>query len=86
MCARQVYYIFSKADDAARFCAVRQDQPIPAFLDGVAWTFVRSLNVPTDKLSGFDLDAAEDATRQARAYLYERTLPFAAALRELAAA
>ena len=85
MCARQVYYVFSKAADEAQFCAVRQDQPIPRFLDGVTWLFVRTLEMPAERPVGFDLDEAEAATRRAGVYFYERVLAFAVR-RELEAA
>ena len=86
MCARKVYYIFSKVDDGAAFCAVRQDQPIPTFLDGLSWNFARTIQVPLDKLLGFDLEEAEISTRKNSIYFFRRNFAFTAGWRELEAA
>jgi len=86
MCARKVYYIFSKADDGAVFCAVRQDQPIPNFLDGRSWHFTKSIQVPLEKPLGFDLDEAEIAMRSSGVYFFRREFTFMLGWRELKAA
>ncbi|MDP4005344.1 hypothetical protein [Methylobacterium sp. NEAU K] len=86
MCARKVYYIFSNVDDPTAFCAVRQDQPIPSFLDGLRWQFARTIQVPLDKPLGFDLDDAESATRRGSIYFFHREFTFVAGWRELEAA
>lgn len=86
MCARKVYYIFSKMDDDQTFCAVRQDQPIPSFLDGISWNFARTIQVPLDKPLGFDLDEADAAARNSSAYFFRRKFAFMAGWRQLEAA
>jgi hypothetical protein len=86
MCARKVFYIFCRVGRTNEFCAVRQDQPIPSFLDGVRWGFSRTLNVPVEKLLGFDLDDADAATRKAGVYHFRREFSFAVSLGELEAA
>lgn len=86
MCARKVFYIFSRVGRAHEFCAVRQDQPIPSFLDGVSWEFSRILNVPVEKLLGFDPEDADAATRKAGVHYFQREFSFAANWRDLEAA
>jgi hypothetical protein len=86
MCARKVFYIFSKVGQANEFCAVRQDQPIPSFLDGVTWELSRILNVPVERLLGFDLDDADAATRKSGVYHFRREFRFARSWNDLEAA
>lgn len=53
------YHLFASRTDVGVLCAVRQDQVVPRFIDGEAWTFsgvVTDLDtVPAD----FDLKAAQ---------------------------
>ncbi|WP_456685261.1 hypothetical protein [Bradyrhizobium sp. P5_C11_2] len=86
MCARKIFYVFSRVDRTNEFCAVRQDQPIPGFLDGVSWELSRILNIPVEKLLGFDLDDAEAATRKSGVYHFRREFSFALSWNDLDAA
>ena len=76
MCARKTFYIFAKASDGQQFCAIRQDQPIPRMIDGVAWTYVSCIDTARDRLFGFDADAAQAAMRRSEVYFYRRELLF----------
>ncbi|APT33622.1 MULTISPECIES: hypothetical protein [Methylobacterium] len=76
MCARKTFYIFVAATDGEQFCAVRQDQPIPAIIDGVHWMYVGCIDTARDKPYGFDADAAHAAMRRGGVYLYRRELMF----------
>ncbi|TXN40607.1 hypothetical protein FV232_23080 [Methylobacterium sp. WL30] len=86
MCTHKIYYIFSKVSDDTAFCAVRQDQPIPAFLDGSNWLFARTFEAPFDKPLGFDFDQAEAATHKRDTYFFRRGFSFMASWHELEAA
>ncbi|MDP4021472.1 hypothetical protein Q8W71_02460 [Methylobacterium sp. NEAU 140] len=72
MCARLTYNLFTKVRDAAQLCAVRQDQPIPGFIDGAAWDYVGSVQLEREVPPGFDAEAAERATRLVGFHLYSR--------------
>jgi len=76
MCARKTFYIFAKASDAQLFCAVRQDQPIPAMIDGVQWHYVSCIDTSREKPFGFDADDAQRATRHRGVYFYKREFIF----------
>jgi hypothetical protein len=76
MCARKTFYIFVKASDDQQFCAIRQDQPIPAMLDGVRWMYVACIDTSRDKPFGFDVDAANAVMRRGEIYYYRRELMY----------
>ena len=76
MCARKTFYIFAKAADGQQFCAVRQDQPIPAMIDGVQWRYVSCIDTSRDKPFGFDVDDAHRAMRRCGVYFYKREFIF----------
>lgn len=76
MCARKTFYIFAKSSDAQQFCAVRQDQPIPAMIDGVQWRYVSCIDTSHDKPYGFDVDEAQKAMRHRGVYFYRREFIF----------
>lgn len=86
MCTHKIYYIFSKVSDGTAFCAVRQDQPIPAFLDGLNWIFARTFEAPFDEPLGFDFDQAEADTHKRDTYFFRREFSFMAGWHELEAA
>jgi hypothetical protein len=76
MCARKVFYIFSKSSDGNQFCAVRQDQLIPAMLDGVHWEYAGCIDISRGKPSSFDVEDAQEATRCQGIYFYRREFAF----------
>ena len=76
MCARKTFYIFAKSSDAQQFCAVRQDQPIPAMIDGVQWRYVSCIDTSRDKPYGFDVDDAQKAMRHRGVHFYRREFIF----------
>ena len=76
MCARKTFYIFANACDALQFCAVRQDQPIPALIDGVQWRYVSCIDTTRDKPFGFDVDDAQRAMRHRGVYFFRREFIF----------
>ena len=76
MCARKTFYIFVNAADGQEFCAVRQDQPIPAMIDGVQWRYVGCIDTTRDKPFGFDIDDAQRAMRHRGLYFYRRAFIF----------
>ena len=86
MCAHKIYYIFSKVSDRTAFCAVRQDQPIPAFLDGLSWVFARTFQVPFNEPLGFDFEQAEASTHKKNTYFFSREFAFMVDWSELEAA
>lgn len=77
MSAREIFYIFVKASEANQFCAVRQDQPIPAMLDGVNWLYAGFTDHLRCPPLGFDIDRAHEATSRHGIYFYQRRLVFA---------
>ena len=83
MCARKVFYIFSRVGCPNEFCAIRQDQPIPGFLDGVSWEFARTPEISREKLLGFHFEDAETATRKTGVYYYQREFSFSASWNNL---
>lgn len=76
MSARDIFYIFVKASDANHFCAVRQDQPIPAMLDGVHWSYAGFTDNLRSPPLGFDLDKANQAMTSRGVYFYRREFVF----------
>ena len=76
MSARDIFYIFVKTSDANRFCAVRQDQPIPAMLDGVHWSYVGLTDNLRSPPLGFDIDKAHEAMKTRGIYFYRREFVF----------
>ena len=76
MCARKTFYIFARSSDGQRFCAVRQDQPIPRMIDGVQWRYVTCIDTARDRPFGFDVDDANKAMRNGGVYFYKREFVF----------
>lgn len=74
MCAHLAYNLFSNIADHAQVCAVRQDQPIPTFLDGKNWAFLQFTQLERGIPAGFDLDEADEATRRCGFHSYRRPL------------
>ena len=72
MCVRKTFYIFRNISDHDEFCAVRQDQPIPMFLDGSKWEYTRVIDTGHDRLLDFDVEDSTDATRENGFYFYRR--------------
>jgi hypothetical protein len=72
MSARDIFYIFVNTSDANRFCAVRQDQSIPAMLDGVHWSYAGFTDNLRSPPLGFDLDKANGAMSRRGIYFYRR--------------
>lgn len=76
MSARDIFYIFVQASDANRFCAVRQDQPVPSMLDGIHWIYAGYTDNLRSPPLGFDLDKANEAMARRGVYFYRRELVF----------
>ena len=76
MSARDIFYIFVKTSDANQFCAVRQDQPIPAMLDGDHWSYAGFTDNLRSPPLGFDLDKAHEAMTLGGVYFYRREFIF----------
>lgn len=76
MCARKTFYIFAKTADKSQFCAVRQDHPIPAILDGISWEYVDCIETTRAKPFGFNTEDAQESMRNHGIYFYRRELAF----------
>lgn len=72
MSARDIFYIFAKTSDANHFCAVRQDQPVPAMLDGTHWIYAGFIDNMRSRPLGFNLDKANEAMTNRGIYVYRR--------------
>jgi hypothetical protein len=62
------YNMFRHKDEADLYCAVPQDQPVPAFLTEDKWDYAHSLDIRT--LSGFDAAAASASAKANGFYLF----------------
>jgi hypothetical protein len=53
------YHLFASQIDVGVCCAVRQDQVIPAFIDGETWVFRGTFADPEQVPADFNLRAAQ---------------------------
>ena len=63
------YNVFSRKQQPASCCAVRQDRPVPSFVQSETWEFggvIRSEEPP----SGFQAEAAHHAMQLTGYYLF----------------
>ncbi|MER2263574.1 hypothetical protein [Methylobacterium oxalidis] len=69
------FNIFRRRRQRSLCCAVRQSKPVPLFIQGETWEFGGTLS-PSEALpAGFQLEAADDATRILGYYLFHGLSP-----------
>jgi len=63
------YNVFSRKQQPALRCAVRQDRPVPSFVQGETWEFKGTVKAEKAQ-SGFHPEAASHAMRLSGYYLF----------------
>ncbi|WP_407528161.1 hypothetical protein [Methylobacterium oryzisoli] len=64
------YNVFRHRDKPALYCAVRQDRPVPGFLEGERWDYSHTLQDMAAVPVEFRPEAAEEATRHLGFYVF----------------
>ncbi|MEH3061513.1 MAG: hypothetical protein PGN33_01625 [Methylobacterium radiotolerans] len=64
------YTMFRRRSEPAIRCAVRQSQPVPAFIRGADWEFVGTVRPAEPPPAGFRPARAEDAMRYVGYFLF----------------
>lgn len=67
---RGTYNVFRHREKPELYCAVRQDKPVPGFLEGTCWAYSHTLQDMAAVPVEFRPVAAEDATRQLGFYVF----------------
>ena len=63
------YNVFRRKQQPALRCAVRQDRPVPAFVNGETWVF-GGIATTKEPPPGFQPEAASEAMRLTGYYLF----------------
>ena len=71
MTASQPYNFFRRKGEPSLCCAVRQDRHVLSFIGGEAWEFGGTIVGARSKPSGFQSEAAHEATRFTGYYLFQ---------------
>ncbi|MDR7039738.1 hypothetical protein J2X36_004516 [Methylobacterium sp. BE186] len=64
------YNVFRRKQQPALCCAVRQDWPVPSFVNGETWDFGGTVRAAEFTLAGFQPAAASQAMRLTGYYLF----------------
>ena len=67
---RTAYNVFRHKRQQALQCAVRQDRPVPAFVNGEVWDFGGTVEATEAVPPGFRPEAAQEAMRLTGYYLF----------------
>ena len=68
------YNLFRRKREPDLCCAVRQDKPVPAFVEGVEWEFGETVVDDGARTpAGFQPSAAQQATRLTGFYIFQAT-------------
>lgn len=65
------YNVFRRKRDPNLCCAVPQRRPVPAFIQGETWEFGGTIAHPATIPTGFQPEAATEATRLMGYYLFQ---------------
>ena len=69
LAAYVAFKVFQRKRNPALRCALRQDQPVPEFIEAGTWAFSGTTTIE-EPLPGFQPQAADDAMRFAGYYLF----------------
>jgi len=67
---RPAYNLFRCKHHLDLFCAVPEDYPVPAFVDGHGWEFAGKVGEHSSRVSGFDRKAARAVVPLTGFYLF----------------
>ena len=70
MQALDAYNVFRRKQQPALRCAVRQDRPVPGFIQGETWEFGGTIKGSQPTPAGFRPEAATQAMRLTGYYLF----------------
>lgn len=70
MLATYDWNIFGRTEQAGIRCAIRQDRPVPTFIQGAAWEFVAAIRAGEPVPSWFRLQMARHSMRRLGYYLF----------------
>ncbi len=66
------YNLFCRKVEPDLFCAVPEDRPVPAFVDGGNWLYAGRINRPSEVVGWFSGSRARMGVRHVGFYLFQR--------------
>jgi hypothetical protein len=68
---RDAYNVFLRKHKPGLCCAVREDMPVPGFLDAARWSYGYTARSKADVPAAFQSEAAHEASSRLGFYLFQ---------------